>query len=112
MGERKLEGSKQGDKNVRVRCAIYTRKSTEEGLNQDFNSLHAQRDAAEAFIASQKDLGWVALPNHYDDGGFGAAIWIGRRSSNCLPTSRRAAWTAWWSTRWTGSAGPCSTSLG
>src|ERR1700680_4273263 len=54
-----------------LRCAIYTRKSTEEGLNQDFNSLQAQREAAQSFIESQKHLGWVALPNRYDDGGFG-----------------------------------------
>jgi site-specific DNA recombinase len=54
----------------RVRCAIYTRKSTEEGLEQDFNSLDAQREACEAFIASQKHEGWVALPTHYDDGGY------------------------------------------
>jgi site-specific DNA recombinase len=53
-----------------VRCAIYTRKSTEEGLDQDFNSLHAQREAAEAFIKSQKHAGWTMVPHHYDDGGF------------------------------------------
>src|SRR5258706_15667569 len=53
-----------------VRCAIYTRKSTEEGLEQDFNSLQAQREAAEAYIKSQKHLGWNLLANHYDDGGF------------------------------------------
>jgi DNA invertase Pin-like site-specific DNA recombinase len=53
-----------------VRCAIYTRKSTEEGLEQDFNSLEAQREACEAFIASQKHEGWVALPTQYDDGGY------------------------------------------
>ncbi len=53
-----------------VRCAIYTRKSTEEGLEQDFNSLDAQREAAEAFIASQRHEGWLALPDRYDDGGF------------------------------------------
>jgi site-specific DNA recombinase len=53
-----------------VRCAIYTRKSTEEGLDQDFNSLHAQREAAEAYILSQKHLGWTLVPTHYDDGGF------------------------------------------
>src|ERR1700683_3890272 len=53
-----------------VRCAIYTRKSTEEGLDQDFNSLHAQREAAEAFIQSQKHAGWTLVPRHYDDGGF------------------------------------------
>jgi len=53
-----------------VRCAIYTRKSTEEGLAQEFNSLDAQREAAEAFVASQKTEGWTALPDRYDDGGF------------------------------------------
>src|ERR1700690_3368201 len=53
-----------------VRCAIYTRKSTEEGLDQDFNSLHAQREAAEAYITSQKQLGLVLLADHYHDGGF------------------------------------------
>jgi len=52
------------------RCAIYTRKSTEEGLEQDFNSLDAQREACEAFVLSQKQEGWVALPTHYDDGGY------------------------------------------
>ena len=54
----------------RVRCAIYTRKSTEEGLEQDFNSLDAQREACEAFISSQKHEGWVTLPIQYDDGGY------------------------------------------
>ena len=53
-----------------IRCAIYTRKSTEEGLEQEFNSLDAQREAGEAFIASQKSEGWVCLPDRYDDGGF------------------------------------------
>jgi hypothetical protein len=56
-----------------VRCAIYTRKSTEEGLEQEFNTLDAQRDAAEAFIRSQRGEGWVALEEHYDDGGFAGA---------------------------------------
>jgi len=56
-----------------VRCCIYTRKSTEEGLDQDFNSLHAQREAAEAYIVSQKPLGWTLVPTHYDDGGFTGA---------------------------------------
>jgi site-specific DNA recombinase len=49
---------------------VYTRKSTEEGLDQDFNSLQAQREAAEAFITSQKHAGWTLIPRHYDDGGF------------------------------------------
>jgi DNA invertase Pin-like site-specific DNA recombinase len=51
------------------RCAIYTRKSSEEGLEQEFNSLDAQREACEAFIASQRHEGWIALPDRYDDGG-------------------------------------------
>jgi site-specific DNA recombinase len=53
-----------------VRCAIYTRKSTEEGLEQEFNSLDAQRESAEAFIRSQTHEGWTCLPERYDDGGF------------------------------------------
>lgn len=53
-----------------IRCAIYTRKSTEEGLEQEFNSLNAQREAAEAYIASQRQQGWTCLPQEYDDGGF------------------------------------------
>src|SRR5947207_1604364 len=52
-----------------VRCAIYTRKSTEEGLEQEFNSLDAQREAAEAYIASQRHEGWTGVPQRYDDGG-------------------------------------------
>ncbi|MFL6354804.1 MAG: recombinase family protein [Bryobacteraceae bacterium] len=56
-----------------VRCAIYTRKSTEEGLEQDFNTLQAQREAAEAYILSQKQSGWHTLPDQYDDGGFSGA---------------------------------------
>lgn len=53
-----------------MRCAIYTRKSTEKGLEQEFNSLHAQREASEAYIASQRHEGWIALSEHYDDPGF------------------------------------------
>jgi site-specific DNA recombinase len=53
-----------------VRCAIYTRKSTEEGLEQEFNTLDAQREAGEAYIASQRNEGWQCLPELYDDGGF------------------------------------------
>ena len=57
-----------GPKRV-VRCAVYTRKSTEEGLDQEFNSLDAQREAYEAFIASQRTEGWKLLATQYDDGG-------------------------------------------
>ena len=56
-----------------IRCAIYTRKSTDEGLAQEFNSLDAQREAAEAYIASQKHEGWTLIPDAYDDGGFTGA---------------------------------------
>jgi DNA invertase Pin-like site-specific DNA recombinase len=56
-----------------VRCAIYTRKSTEEGLDQEFNSLDAQRASSEAFIQSQVQAGWVCLPQAYDDGGYTGA---------------------------------------
>src|SRR5437762_14248811 len=58
---------------ARVRTAIYTRKSSEEGLDQEFNSLQAQREACEAFINSQRHEGWVCLPQAYDDGGFSGA---------------------------------------
>src|SRR5580704_1132202 len=54
----------------KIRCAIYTRKSTDEGLDHEFNSLDAQREAAEAFILSQRGEGLVASPERYDDGGF------------------------------------------
>lgn len=54
----------------RIRCAIYTRKSTEEGLEQEFNSLDAQREAGEAYILSQKHEGWTVVTQKYDDGGF------------------------------------------
>ena len=53
-----------------IRCAIYTRKSTEEGLEQDYNSLHAQRDACAAYVMSQAGEGWTLLPEIYDDGGY------------------------------------------
>jgi site-specific DNA recombinase len=53
-----------------LRCAIYTRKSTDEGLDQEFNSLDAQRESAEAFVQSQRGEGWEILPDRYDDGGF------------------------------------------
>ena len=52
------------------RCAIYTRKSVEDGLEQEFNSLDAQREAGENYIASQKHSGWICLPERYDDGGW------------------------------------------
>ena len=56
-----------------LRCAVYTRKSSEEGLEQEFNSLHAQREACEAYIRSQRHEGWTCLAQHYDDGGLSGA---------------------------------------
>lgn len=53
-----------------IRCAVYTRKSTEEGLDKEFNTLEAQREAGENYIKSQKHLGWTLIPDHYDDGGY------------------------------------------
>ena len=58
---------------VAIRCAIYTRKSTDEGLNSDFNSLDSQRDAAEAYIRSQRSDGWTLIPTQYSDGGYTGA---------------------------------------
>src|ERR1700712_307520 len=57
-------------KPTQVRCAVYTRKSTEEGLEQAFNSLDAQREAGENYVKSQAGEGWTCLPDRYDDGGF------------------------------------------
>ena len=54
----------------KVRCAIYTRKSTDEGLDREFNTLDAQRESAEAYIASQRQEGWLCLMQRYDDGGY------------------------------------------
>lgn len=62
--------SSQQENSPTIRCAIYTRKSTEEGLDQEFNSLDAQRESAETYIASQRYEGWTVLPDRYDDGGF------------------------------------------
>ncbi|HBJ36675.1 MAG TPA: hypothetical protein DDZ51_18345 [Planctomycetaceae bacterium] len=56
--------------NRQLNCAIYTRKSTDEGLDKEFNSLDAQRECAEAYIKSQTQEGWHCVPDRYDDGGF------------------------------------------
>ena len=72
----------------KLRCIVYTRKSSEEGLEQEFNSLDAQREAGLAYIASQKSEGWIALPDRYDDGGISAARSNGRPSSASCATSR------------------------
>ena len=61
------------DRKAVVRCAVYTRKSSEEGLEQSFNSLDAQREACQAYIASQRHEGWRLIATHYDDGGYSGA---------------------------------------
>lgn len=58
----------------KIRCAIYTRKSSEEGLEQEFNSLDVQREACAAYVTSQKAEGWVLLPDHFDDGGISGGM--------------------------------------
>ena len=72
-----------------VRCAIYTRKSTEEGLDQDFNSLDAQREAAEAYVQSQAHAGWTCLARRYDDGGYTGSN-LDRPALQCLLADIRA----------------------
>ena len=83
----------------KIRCAIYTRKSAEEGLEQEFNSLDAQREACAAYVASQKAEGWVLLPTVYEDAGLSEEPWSARACSACSPTSTPVSSTGLWSTR-------------
>ena len=94
-------GSSGSRRNATIRCAIYARKSSEEGLDQEFNSLQAQREACEAFINSQRHEGWICLSKTYDDGGFSGAT-MDRRCNGCSPTSPRDVSTLLSSTRSTG----------
>ena len=71
----------------KIRCAIYTRKSSEEGLEQEFNSLDAQREACEAYVRSQKHEGWSVLPQLYDDPGYSG----GTMERPALKRHRRAS---------------------
>jgi len=94
-------------KNKTVRCAIYTRKSNEEGLDQAFNTLDAQREAGIDYIRSQKHEGWTALPARYDDGGFSGGTMKRPALERLLDdstTSSAGSSTLWSSTRSTGSA--------
>ena len=86
----------------RKRCAIYTRKSSEEGLEQEFNSLAAQREACEAFIRSQQHEGWVLAKTRYDDGGFSGGNIERPALQICSAISGPAGSTSWSSTRSTG----------
>jgi DNA invertase Pin-like site-specific DNA recombinase len=87
----------------KLRCAVYTRKSSEEGLEQEFNSLDAQREACEAFIASQKPEGWMLVPDRYDDGGISGAT-LERPALQRMLADIEASRVWWSSTRSTGSA--------
>ena len=81
----------------RRRCAVYTRKSSEEGLEQAFNSLDAQRDAGVAYIQSQAHEGWQLVETAYDDGGYSGPRWSGPRCNSCLPIFGRSVFRSWWS---------------
>ena len=70
MSRRKLPDGAMPASVKKLRCAVYTRKSTEEGLNKEFSTLDAQRDACEAYVASQRAEGWTLVRDRYDDGGF------------------------------------------
>ena len=92
----------------KLRCAVYTRKSSEEGLEQEFNSLHAQREACEAYIASQRSEGWVLVRDQYDDGGIsgGTLERPGLKRLQCMKAwATRANWhrrSGWPRLRWWG----------
>ena len=86
----------------KLRCAIYTRKSTEEGLEQAFNSLDAQREACAAYILSQRHEGWESVPEHYDDGGYSGGNMDRPALQQLLADVERARSTSSSSTRSTG----------
>jgi hypothetical protein len=83
----------------KLRCAVYTRKSSEEGLEMEFNSLDAQREACEAYIASQRGEGWVQVADRYEDGGVSGGTLDRPALSVSWPTLRPVRSTSWRSTR-------------
>ena len=91
----------------KIRCAVYTRKSTDEGLEQDFNSLDAQREACLAYITSQKAEGWIPLADRYDDPAFSGAISTGPPCNAYWPMSTPEKSIALSATNWIGSPAPC-----
>ena len=95
-----------------VRCGIYTRKSTEEGLDQEFNSLDAQRELPRPSSEAKKRLAGNSYPPAMTTAVSAAGTWSGRLCGGCSMISTRVASTAWWSTRWTGSAAHYSISHG
>ena len=84
---------------VKVRCAIYTRVSTDQGLDQDFNSLDAQYEASSAYIKSQAHAGWMLIRSRYDDGGYSGARLIVPTYNGCWTMSDPARSTSSSSTR-------------
>ncbi len=104
MSRRRLSDQALPASVKKLRCAVYTRKSTEEGLDKEFNTLDAQRDACEAYVASQRAEGWILVRDRYGDGASRAAAWSGPRSGGCWPTSSGGWSTSSWSTRSTASA--------
>ena len=88
----------------KVRCAVYTRKSSEEGLDQEFNCLDAQRAAGEAYVASQSAEGWLLVPDRYDDGGISGATLERPALKRLLADVEAGRIDSWSSTRSTGSS--------
>src|SRR6266699_5989175 len=84
-----------------VRCAIYTRVSTEHGLEQDFNSLDAQHDAAQAYIRSQAHASWMLIRSRYADGGYSGGSIVRPALQRLLADVRARRSMSSWSTRWT-----------
>ena len=104
-GRARSNRSRRGTYNVtaqHLRCAIYTRVSSDQGLEQDFNSLDAQREAAEAYIKSQAHEGWRLRRDRYDDGGFSGGSMSALRCSVCWQTLLSGASISSSSTRSTG----------
>jgi len=89
-----------------IRCAVYTRKSTEHNLDLEFNSLDAQRESCEAYIRSQLHEGWRLLADHYDDGGFSGGSLDRPNWGAFSPISGRAGWIRWSYIKSTGSPAP------
>jgi hypothetical protein len=100
-------GGRRHERSPDPALRVYTRVSTDHGLDQEFNSLDNQREAAEAYIKSQAHEGWRCLPAHYDDGGFsGGSTGATRPPANSWRRSGPAGSMWWWSTRWTASHDP------
>ena len=83
----------------KLRCAVYTRKSSEEGLEQEFNSLDAQREGCEAYVASQRSEGWLLVPTATTMAASPGRRWSALPLGGSWPTSRPARSTSWSSTR-------------